>query len=543
MFELTNKYFPHINSLISTCAQNMFDGINAEKEGIPLDFINPPIRITSNKFAIDISERQEKHYSIISFHSPLNITINTMAPLGWCLNAKTIDIGWNNLFMIMNRIPIFLTDGKNWIGMCFSQFYENTNDLKTFFEFMNINNMKQKIPTIENIINKVNPVNGDELVQRADLTKYNANTKEEQQMAYRSQYSDGQYTGLTSPQANDFYQANEENVNSNFNKTTPLKCIFEIALLANIYGTSSPYYTLTTGCVIIYMQGENLKYTGKYWLECLDKAEDKDDNGRKNVKTVQLYQRVYNYISNKQSIKDEVQKEIGINLVANDNLFTGNNIMGYNTRYEYEIWRLASKNEVLEAKFAMNLFNSTLGLETFLKQELALFLSGVLGHHYDTLLRYFVPGTDTVEIFNKFKELFPTAVYIKHYGTPIASYLYDFKNGTQAGLLGGYNAVNFSRVIGNKILSINDKLMNPITYNPPKVPNCLIPITYNNAILQCKTRCYRSYKSLLKFLRTRKQRNWLFDHLTHFGRRAMTVLDPYGIFMHFHNDQKGIQPS
>jgi len=57
-------------------------------------------------------------------------------------------------------------------------------------------------------------------------------------------------------------------------------------------------------------------------------------------------------------------------------------------------------------------------------------------------------------------------------------------------------------------------------------------------MLECKTKCYRNYKQLLNFMKTRKQRDFLFDRLTQFGRRAMTVLDPYGIFMHYQGDDK-----
>ena len=44
-------------------------------------------------------------------------------------------------------------------------------------------------------------------------------------------------------------------------------------------------------------------------------------------------------------------------------------------------------------------------------------------------------------------------------------------------------------------------------------------------------------------MRTRKQRELLFDNLTSYGRRAMTVLDPYGIFMHFQRDERGLASS
>jgi uncharacterized protein YeeX (DUF496 family) len=44
-------------------------------------------------------------------------------------------------------------------------------------------------------------------------------------------------------------------------------------------------------------------------------------------------------------------------------------------------------------------------------------------------------------------------------------------------------------------------------------------------------------------MNTRQKRYLVLDNLNHYGRRAMTVLDPYGIFMHFHDESRGIQPS
>ena len=41
-------------------------------------------------------------------------------------------------------------------------------------------------------------------------------------------------------------------------------------------------------------------------------------------------------------------------------------------------------------------------------------------------------------------------------------------------------------------------------------------------------------------MKSRKERNLLFDNLNQYGRRCKTVLDLYGIFMHFQENKNGL---
>jgi hypothetical protein len=93
------------------------------------------------------------------------------------------------------------------------------------------------------------------------------------------------------------------------------------------------------------------------------------------------------------------------------------------------------------------------------------------------------------------------------------------------------------------LVHFRDNIAGDTTYTPNSEPNVLFPIVFNDLILECCTYCYRSYGKLLRFMGTRKQRSLLFDNLTSYGRRAMTVLDPYGIFMHFQRDERGLASS
>lgn len=479
---------------------------------------------------------------MLSFHTPLNITLSTMAPLGWILNGKTIEEQWINLQMIINRIPIFIVDIKGNIYCTkFTALLNEIPDIiKAFFD-TDIQNQTKTIQNIKNILLKAIGYKEQNNIARNNITE---NLKETDFEIYSSCYSNGQYSGITSPQANDYFTSPDLKLESNSGNSNPIKCIFQIALLANVYGISSMYYTLTSGGIIITeTQNGDIKYTGKYWTDLISK--DEDDENPENIKTTDLCERVWNYMANKKSIKESIENEIGIKISTIEQFDNKKSCFMW-CKNEYEINKNINKELNLQARFACRLFVSALGLEDFLKQNLALTISGILGHSWDKLLRFFDVTKTEKNIekeWNIISNNYPNMVFIKHLGTPIASYLYDFKKGEQTGLLGGYNAYNFSKTINEKIISIRDKINKPTTYNPQDIPNCLIPITYNNAILECTTKCYRSYRKLLKLMKTRKQRNYLFDRLSSYGRRAMTVLDPYGIFMHFHNDTKGLQPS
>jgi hypothetical protein len=139
----------------------------------------------------------------------------------------------------------------------------------------------------------------------------------------------------------------------------------------------------------------------------------------------------------------------------------------------------------------------------------------------------------------KLKETHPEFFFVKNFGTPIATYIAAIKDDdAQNDTIQGYNVLNFGRLLNEKIFSLSEKYRKMKSYTPLPIPNIIIPITFSTFMLECKTKCYRSYKKLLNFMRTRKQRNFLFDRLTQYGRRAMTVLDPYGIFMHFQTEDR-----
>jgi len=468
----------------------------------------------------------------------------TMAPLGWVLNSKTINEQYRDMFLLMNKTPIFVLINNKLTAICFTQlFYDRTNvDLNALFEFKINNTIAGQI--IDNNAGWWQQFCNQTMGANATAFANNERAyhdKEENNQVYQKFYADGQFTGIVSPQPNDWFQDNNIDPKSNFNNTSFIKCLFQTTMLGLIYSDTSPYYTLTNACVIISTTNDqNTKYTGKYWTKPIIRNEDLDDNQANNRTTSQLINRILTRIQNDNALRNQINDELDI-IWPDKN---APDYLAYKVRQEKNYPALVNQALNPYINLANNLFNCTTGLEDTYKVEFALTISGILGHSWDYLLKFFSYDTaaHNNEQFNKFKNKYPSFEFVKHYGTPIASYIYDFKGGTSNNILGGYNAVNFSRILNYKIMNLRDKISTKTIYNPPDLPNCLIPIVFNNALLQCKTNCFRSYKKLLDLMKTRKQRDYLFDRLTHYGRRCMSILDPYGMFMHFHNDSKGIRP-
>ena len=524
---LTPDLFPHINQLLSTCGQSLFDK-NDELTGIPKEYIQPPIKITKNIFKIDISENTEKNYIICSLHSPLNITLNTVSPIGWLLNSKTIYNQFINLFILLSRTPIFYINGKTTLVLNFFKIMQTKETVfNAFFDEKDISKMDKNIDELYKYLLKPR---SQIYTTLKDTIKRLISEKEEENCYYSATYSDGQFTGFTSPQANDYYKDLENlNVKSDFNNSSFLKCLFQITLLGITYSNNNKY-TLDNACILICKTKDGFKFTGKYWKKTFS-----DDVSS----TLEIINNLKNRITNDPKIVEKIKTEID-DCVSTDALTDKN--MAWNIKNE-DLYPL-NTNLILFNKvvFSKRLFNCTLGLEDYDKINFALSISGILGHSWDYLLRFFrfqqSPGIE--QEIKLIKQFYPNFNFLKHIGTPLASYLFDYKNISETQLLGGYNANEFNKTLNKGLLRIRDNVRGTKIYEPLNYPNCLFPVTFNNLLLTCETKCYRSYKKLLNFMKTRKQRNLLFDNLNQYGRRCMTVLDPYGIFMHFQDEKRAL---
>lgn len=531
----------------------MFDGINPDIDGIPNKYITPNIEITNTSFNLDVTQKKDKYYAIMSFLSPLNITLNTTLPFGWFLNSMSINKQWTNLILLTCRTPILIYHQRGSYAVCLGnllQISEENNKIGQFINLTQHANIRNAQATWQEIELQLAGKTLRYAQQNGQLTReYDAGT-ESNNIIYQTSYSNGQYSGIISPQANDFYQSNINVPYSNFNDVSILKCLIQISMLGNCFNNNNYYYTNTNSVIIIWINNGNITFTGKYWT----KPYISPDENPQNYTTTQLINKIMLRIRNDPNIMDQINRELGLerNTIRFADFGRDNTPIYYRITQERYSTYLNEPNQndnhpyKTDIFFATKLFHATLGLEDFLKQEFALFFAGILGHSWDTLLKFFIyrnNGRTSEREFQKFKTDHQGFQLSKHYGTPIASYIYDFKNAENINYMGNYNAVNFSRVLNEKLINIRDKITKRTDYTPPDIPNCLIPIVFDNALLQCKTSCYRSFKKLLKLMKTRKQRSFLFDRLTQFGRRAMTILDPYGIFMHYHNLERGLEPA
>ena len=495
----------------------------------------------------------KKNYMIASFHSPLNISLLTTTPLGWFLNSKNIWNQWTNLFCVLNRVPIFIYNPPTenlkkdtyWSITNFRSFFATTQTtLNQVFGTEKMDDTTKNI--FQSVASRV-------LGEVAKQTEENGTDRKWTDDAagnaiFVNRYAVGQFTGMTSPQANDFYsETTIENLQSDFNNVTIIKCIFQIAMLGSIYATDWQFYTLSNAAVFLYNLGRELKFTGKFWLTPYNKIKDRDE--KEKISTINIVNRILSRIESDENLAAQIKKELDI---KTDNKLLWHEIKKSDLIEHIHIERTYTfpdkdlQNRELKASLELSqkLFLSTTGLENFLKDNFALAFSGILGHTWDMLLRFFEPNDNrkvTEKEIEQARKKSSNFYFLKHLGTPIASYLFDLKDDTiQNDALQGYNSLNFGRILNENLMTLSDRLKNTTYYSPQNTPNCLIPITFAPTLLQCNTKCYRSYRTLLKILKSRKQRDFIFERLTQYGRRAMTILDPYGIFMFFHKDLKGI---
>lgn len=531
---LTPSLFPHLNDLLRMCGQQMFNSSSKpELSGIPSDYVNPPIRIRSNTFKVGISESIKKTYSIMSLHSPLNITLETIAPISWVFNSSSIRDQYRMMVLIISRCPIIFIDGKTQFIFNFMSLLGITDvPLNAFFEKNDIG--YKDFNTLAASLLGYNPG----VYPGGNVMPNYASNDERDYALFKTMYNDGAYNGIVSPIANDYVQGLAQGEKSDFSNVSFLKCLFQMALLGIAYNTSGRY-TLNNACVIINKGVNGFKFTGKYWK----KHRECDGNTASILNS--LVRRIREDVALQNKIKSEIETEV-LDMNLEEQNFKKNVTFRVKGEIAFPVEENVDTSTANITWFALNLMKIVLGLEDVDKDNFALFISGLIGHSWDTLLRFikydYRPGAMDKEM-TFIKKSFPNLSLVKYYGTPLASYLYDYKNSSEANILAGYNAVNFSKAIGNRLMSLRDNIHGEVTYTPVKEPNALFPVVFNDMILECNTDCFRSYKKLLSYMGTRKQRELLFDNLTSYGRRAMTVLDPYGIFMHFQRDERGLASS
>ena len=189
----------------------------------------------------------------------------------------------------MPRTPIFYYTGSKLLVVNFYNIM-NTNDTiyNSIFE-KNINN--KCIKDLKELFLYALKQKTELYNNEGEILKRIISDNEEENSYYTSVYNDGQYSGFTSPQANDFYKDLENlNIKSDFNNSSFLKCLFQITMLG-IANSTNKQYTLDNACVIIHKSHNGFKYTGKYWknnsnnnimttIEIINQLKDRINNNR-----------------------------------------------------------------------------------------------------------------------------------------------------------------------------------------------------------------------------------------------------------------------
>lgn len=517
---LDQKGFEIISKIMYEAGQSLFKDTN-EMVSIPAKYLEPPIHIAQYKFTADLGPITKQNMTMVSLHNPLNITFDTMSPLALYFNPNTVGNQWTNFLLYYSRIPIFCKCGdehfitnlsgifhNDWIGL-------NSFFVKDFTKLKNIELFREKFK---------DPRGGIYLVNNRTFSN-----NENENLVYKIQYSDGRYLGVNSPQSNDWYLNRNDNLKSDFNNVSPIKCILEINNLAACWNETKNF-TLANGAIFINITPQgNVKFTGKYFKKS---PPQMDDTG-----TIHKY--VFNAFKNNEELRKSILSEIDFDInIDYDKKFVDTYYVNYETKY-HDTYKLMDYS-------VKNLFLCVNGLEEWMRRNFALWLSGIYGHYFDFVLRYFSCTSD-IGTMNKeaqlFKMTFKEFSFVQRIGSPLASYCYEFKVNPEQNILLGYNLGNMGGCVSSSLITLSDHIDYNTIYKTRLKPVGLFPVVYQNVNFFVNVTVWRSFRHLLSIMKTRQQRDIVMDHLNTYGRRCFTILDPYGIFLHFHNETKGLGPS
>ena len=109
-----STYFSIVKKIYNEAGRSIFaDNAVGRLSLIPRQYCEPPIHISNYKFSSNLGSTTKNMMTMYSFHSPLNITFDTMAPLDCFFNRTEVPENWGNLAAFMSRIPIFVQYTNN----------------------------------------------------------------------------------------------------------------------------------------------------------------------------------------------------------------------------------------------------------------------------------------------------------------------------------------------------------------------------------------------------------------------------------------------
>lgn len=511
--------FKIFNKIIDEAGQELFSN-NVPSDNIPDYILKPPVTISSYKFTGELGPIQKNLMTMLSFHSPYNVTLDTMVPLAYFFNNVLVSANWKRTILFMSRIPIYVQLDNMTVLTCFRYLFgDGVVFLNSFFRFHDdaiFNRNRDSWNAFRNFCINFNNLYINDVRQHNNVDSEN--------IVYNVQYNDGRFYGDTGPLANDWYYTADSSLKSDYNTVSFIKCIFDICCLGSCFNDGNNY-TLNNAAVFCSFKQGNFKFCGKYSMK-----RNADSNS-----TSSICQSFYNKIMSDQLIKDEIIRNSGFNFPA------------FGTIYQMYNYGSESINHAvfpLADLAVKSFFKGVFGLENYIRSCFGLFISGLFGHLFDYVLRYF--DLDHINTMDQevvdFRIAHSDFNFVQHIGSLLGSYFFDYKTLPEKNILIGYNLNYLSKCLQYNILSVADNVRYNTTYYASNKNIGLFPIIYQNIDFYVKIRCYRSFKYLLSLMNTRSKRQQVFASLNQYGRRCFTVLDPYGIFLYFHDSSGGIKP-
>lgn len=558
--------------------------------GLTDNMLNPKIQLVRNTINIDQLGKDCK-YVVMHLFTPLRTNLATIIPTSRLFNTYQLYDQQKYFINLLSRLPIIVHYKGALYGTCYAQIVQSSKigyeidqtskSLKTgylpsnFWEFKTIDkDLKEWLQ------NKLIPRNVDP----------------SNHFFYSSVYNDGTYLGMSDPQANNFVEMNND-VSAN-NKNSLLRALMQTCFQAMVYDTTS-YYTLSNGALFVNCDSKtNIKCCGLYWSKPITTSPSTaaifqsiltkisvDNEARKKIfdlvdcdfiiksygKSFTEYLKKLNINVGKASkdflswlrsqlgdYGDLLNQFQGLEYITPDFLknlsqttktfdafnFSSEITVTYNFKFENLMFLDISPTplESFYQHLILTLQCASALPETE-KPYFARFCSGMLGHSWDNFLRFFELEANSEKLDFELMKKCAVFMNIKKYaGSPLASYLTMLHDKETPNTLSAYNYIDFNHCMEKNYLSVREVMKRSITYSPREIPSAMFVATYQGTSVIIKTHCYRSYRHLLKTLSTRKERNILFDNLNTYGRQAMTVLDPYGIFMHYQKGNNVVSP-
>ena len=533
-----NQNFHLISKIYDEAGRDLFDRNNQEINSIPDSIIRPPINISSFTFRGKLGQFTKNLMTMFSIHSPFNCSFDSLSPLVYFWNTSQVFDNWIKMTQLMSRIPCFVQlNHLNFITNFRYLFIDRTNALMhTIFVPAAVFGNGLPIPP-----NRYQEYNNFIQAVREYQVRFNNNHERQiddvefNNQVYKVQYNDGRFIGNTGPLASDWYFNSNIDMRSAYNTVSLLKTLFDFCLLGSFFNEKKTITLPNAAMFISYKTGaggEGLKFTAKYYTNVPENVL--------NLNSTQLItQYIYNRVAADQRTRQDIERTTQFTFV---NMPINNFTRIYNVIDELGV----IQQHPLAAYSLRNLYRGLLGSEEYHKIHFALFFSGLFGHIWDYVLRYFDPiiPPHLIELDVATLKLTKNEFsFVQHIGSVLGSYIFDYKTLPEKNILLGYNINNLSKCMNFGLCSLKDNVNYNTTYYASNHPVGLFPICYQNLDFYVDIHCWKSYKSLLNYMNTRQKRYLVLDNLNHYGRRAMTVLDPYGIFMHFHDESRGIQPS